>query len=353
MQQLQWLHFTATLSVSSECVPFAKHRNGFLLQLTWGEAALTIIRARAALHPLTGIAHCLQSNQTDAHFFWKVDMSETEPLANALKLHFHLLLRSMFLLFRRKLFWILFRGCVSSEWAFTFLLFLPNDLTHHSTRNSPLTSGEVTDIVLSVFSMSESLCFLRCEASARRWLHLSLVVSLVHQGLFSLVLLGIRIITLFSRGFRIAASYCIIECFVEGEGEPWSGNVRSQSGKAVEKSPELKWSAHSHFSVLLTSCQASLFLSLALIMNSVKWDIWIPEFQKHVPAQMLWLYFSLDNKKAPRKQNHWKCMFVLKILFEIFHTVLTGTWRSGRSGKRGPRISNESHAVCSKLYGSI
>lgn len=245
MQQLQWLHFTATLSISSECVPFAKHRNGFLLQLTWGEAALTIIRARPALHPLTGIALCLQSNQTDAHFFWKVDMSETEPLANALKLHFHLLLWSMFLLFRRKLFWILFRGCVSSEWAFTFLLFLPNDLTHHSTRYSPLTSGEVTEIVLSVFSMSESICFLRCEASARRWLHLSLVVSLVHQSLFSLVLLGIRIITLFSRGFRIAASYCIIECFVEGEGEPWSENVRSQSGKAVGKSPELKRSTQS------------------------------------------------------------------------------------------------------------
>ena len=93
--------------------------------------------------------------QTDAHFFWKEDMSETEPLANALKLHFHLLLWSMFLLFRRKLFWILFRGFVSSEWAFTFLFFLPNDLTHHSTRNSPLTSREVTDTVLSVFSINE------------------------------------------------------------------------------------------------------------------------------------------------------------------------------------------------------
>lgn len=154
MQQLQWLHFTATLSVSSECLPFAKHCDGFLLQLTWGEAALTIIRALPALH-LTGIAHCLQRNQTDAHFFWKEDMSETEPLANALKLHFHLLLWSMFLLFRRKLFWILFRGFVSSEWAFTFLFFLPNDLTHHSTRNSPLTSREVTDTVLSVFSINE------------------------------------------------------------------------------------------------------------------------------------------------------------------------------------------------------
>ena len=153
--------------------------------------------------------------------------------------------------------------------------------------------------------MSESHYFLRCEASARRWLHLSLVVSLVHQGLFSLVLLGVRIITLFSRGFRVAASYCIIECFVEGEGELWTENVRSQSWKAVEKSPELKWSACTHVSVLWTSCQASLFMSLALIMNSIKWEIWITEFQKHVPAWMLWLYFSLDNKKAPRKQNHW------------------------------------------------
>ena len=77
--------------------------------------------------------------------------------------------------------------------------------------------------------MSESHCFLRCEASSRRWLHLTLVVSLVHQGLFSLVLLGVRIITLFSRGFRVAASYCIIECFVEGEGELWTENVRSQN----------------------------------------------------------------------------------------------------------------------------
>lgn len=88
-------------------------------------ACTYIIRAPLALHPLTGIAHCLQSNQTDAHFFWKEDISETEPLSNALKLHFHLLLWSVFLLFRRKLFWILFRGRVSSEWAFTFLFSSP------------------------------------------------------------------------------------------------------------------------------------------------------------------------------------------------------------------------------------
>ena len=172
----------------------------------------------------------------------------------------------------------------------------------------------------------------------------------MHQGLFSLVLLGVRIITLFSRGFRVAASYCIIECFVEGEGELWTENVRSQNWKAVEKSPELKWSACSH--VLLTSCQASLFMSLALIMNSIKWEIWITEFQKHVPARMLWLYFSLDNKK-PRESRMTETTFVLKILFEIFHSVLTGTWRSGRSGKRGPRIPNANLAICSKLHGSI
>ena len=73
-------------------------------------------------------------------------MSETEPLSTALKLHFHLLLWTVFLLFMRKLFWIWFRGCVSSKSAFSFLSFLPSDLTHYSTRNSPLIIGEVTDL---------------------------------------------------------------------------------------------------------------------------------------------------------------------------------------------------------------
>ena len=43
--------------------------------------------------------------------------------------------------------------------------------------------------------------------------------------------------------------------------------------KGGGKSTEQKWGTYSNFSMLLTSCQASPFMSLALIMNSVKWKI--------------------------------------------------------------------------------
>lgn len=59
-------------------------------------------------------------------------------------------------------------------------------------------------------------------------------------------------------------------------------------------------------------------------------------------------FFLIDNKKVPRKHTHWKCIFVLKISFEIIYWCPTGTWKTLRSRKRGPRIPNKSLAVCSR-----
>lgn len=279
VQQLQWHQLTAA---TPDQLWFSCPLHNTIMVFSYcrlEETAPTIIRALSVLHHLTAAHTVCKISKQMSPFFGNEYMSETEPLSTAPKLHFHLLLWSVFLLFRRKLLWILFRGYVSSEVVFPFLPPQWSHLLPYQKVTSYNWNSYWSSPVCFQYGWEESL-FLRYKASEGKCLQLCWFACSVHQSGPSLVLSGLRVI-LFTRGHWVAASYLWTECLVAGGRGAVDRKDMEPESEDSGRSTELKQDTRSPFLIELTSYQIT--------------------------------------RKPPENRPTANTYFFLKMLFNVFH----------------------------------